>query len=255
MTETILVHPDAETLAAASAARLITTLIDLQSIRRPLHLALTGGSIGIALLEQVKVAPARGAVDWSEIHFWWGDERFLPKGDPERNETQARDALLNSLAEVVPPSHIHPIPASDQVDNPAIAAAQYQRDLPHFDLVLLGVGPDGHVASIFPSHPEMDVETLGVVPVEDSPKPPPQRVSLTLPTINDADQVWLIAAGRAKAPAVAAGVGNDLSVPAGRIQASPEKGMLPDQLETSPRRVLWLIDVAAGELLPPAPRG
>ena len=93
----VVVHPDAETLATATAARLLLRLMEAQSVHSPVHVALTGGSMGARVLAAAACSPIREAVDWSVVHVWWGDERFLPPGDPERNETQAREALLDAL--------------------------------------------------------------------------------------------------------------------------------------------------------------
>ena len=150
------------------------------------------------------------AVDWSQVDIWWGDERFLPHGDPQRNETQARAALLDALA--LDPARVHPMPASDgpDGDDPEGAAARYAEELaqasqparlPYFDLLMLGVGEDGHVASTFPEHPAA-YDTRPVTAVRGSPKPPPVRITLTLPTLNKAAEVWLIATGAEKAQVV-----------------------------------------------------
>src|SRR3712207_7636382 len=96
MTRAVVVHPDAEILAHAVAARLLTRLLDLQSVRRPVHVVLTGGTVGIRSLEAVAARPVRDAVDWSGVHLWWGVERLLPDGDPQRYATQAREAPLGA---------------------------------------------------------------------------------------------------------------------------------------------------------------
>lgn len=232
MTNTVIVHPDAPSLAAASAARFITKLIDLQSVRRPTHVVLTGGEIGIEMLHQVAISPAKDAVDWSGIHFWWGDERFLPEGDLERNETQAREALLDHLPDV-PPHHIHPMLGPDQVDTPEESAQHYRGTLElhdaQFDLVILGVGPDGHVASLFPNLPTWNETDTDVIGVHNSPKPPPLRVSLTLPRINSANEIWVIAAGAEKQVPVAAGLLHEANLPIGCVAGQS--------------RTLWLIDM------------
>ena len=93
----VVVHPDAAVLAQAVAARLLTRLLDVQSVRRPVHVGVTGGTIGTDVLAAVAASPLRDAVDWSGVHVWWGDERFLPDGDAERNETLARRALIGPL--------------------------------------------------------------------------------------------------------------------------------------------------------------
>ena len=96
-TPEIVVHAQANILASAAAARLITRLVDIQAAGSVPKLVLTGGGVGIAMLEQVRATVARDAVDWGEVEFYWGDERFLPPGDPERNDTQARSALLDHI--------------------------------------------------------------------------------------------------------------------------------------------------------------
>lgn len=134
----------------ATAARLVTRLVDAQALRGTASLVLTGGGIGIAVLEQLALAPARDAIDWSRVDIWWGDERFLPSGDPDRNETRARRVLLDHVP--IPEEHVHPMGASDGVDgdSPEAAARRYADELreaaeygdavPTFDICLLGVG-------------------------------------------------------------------------------------------------------------------
>src|SRR5690606_18312674 len=124
-TRHIVVHRNAESLAAATAARLVTKLVDVQAAKGSASLVLTGGGVGIATLEQLRRSPACDAVDWSNVDIYWGDERFVPAGDPERNELQARQALLDHVP--VDPDRVHPMPASDGPygDNPEAAAAAY----------------------------------------------------------------------------------------------------------------------------------
>jgi|GEM_PF-11235 len=245
----VLVHPDADVLAAATAARLLTRLVDLQSHRSPLHVALTGGTVGIATLRAVATSPVRDAVDWSGVHLWWGDERFLPDGDPDRNETQARSALLDALGDALPAAHVHPFPApSDAVPDGETAARLYAAELrahatgdgltPQLDVVLLGMGPDGHVASLFPGRSSLYEASLLVVAEHDSPKPPPERVSLTFPLLRSAREVWVVAAGAEKAPAVARALGGD------DVRTTPAAGAHGQE------RTLWLLDVAAARDLP-----
>ena len=91
----VVVVPDADLLARSTASRLLLAVLDAQSLHSPVHVVLTGGTVGIKTLAAVADDPVRAAVDWSGVHLWWGDERFLPDGDPDRNETQAREALEN----------------------------------------------------------------------------------------------------------------------------------------------------------------
>jgi 6-phosphogluconolactonase len=188
----------------------------------------------------VAASSARDAVDWSHVDFWWGDERFLPSGHPDRNETQARAALLDAVR--VDPTRVHPMPPSDGPDgaDPEAAAARYAEELaaaakpgserlPHFDALLLGVGEDGHIASVFPEHPAV-YETRPAVAVRGAPKPPPVRITLTPPAINTAEEVWLIATGPDKTDAVGmalSGAG-PVQVPAAGVQGVS--------------RTLWLLD-------------
>src|SRR5690606_28174861 len=120
-----VVQSDAELLAKATAARLVTRLVDAQALRGSASLVLTGGGIGTAVLEQLALAPARDAIDWARVDVWWGDERFLPSGDADRNETQARRALLDHVP--VPAERVHPMAASDGADgdDPEAGARRY----------------------------------------------------------------------------------------------------------------------------------
>ncbi|WBB60056.1 6-phosphogluconolactonase [Streptomyces sp. WMMC500] len=250
-TPQIVVHRDKELMAEAAAARLITKLVDAQSARGTASVVLTGGRNGNGLLAALAAAPARDAVDWSRLDLWWGDERFLPPGDPDRNATQARAALLDAVP--LDPARVHEMPAAQAefgADADAAAAA-YARELaaaarpedhgpvPAFDVLLLGVGPDTHVASLFPELPAVRETERTVVGVHGAPKPPPTRISLTLPAIRAAREVWLLAAGEDKARAAAMALSG-----AGEIQA-PAAGA------TGRTRTLWLLDRPAAALLPP----
>ncbi|MCC3768576.1 6-phosphogluconolactonase [Streptomyces sp. UNOC14_S4] len=253
----IVVHRDKELMAQAAAARLITKIVDAQAARGSASVVLTGGRNGNGLLAALAAAPARDAVDWSRLDLWWGDERFLPEGDPERNVTQAREALLDAVP--LDPARVHPMPAAGTAyGNDADAAAEaYAAELaaaarpedhgpvPCFDVLLLGVGPDTHVASLFPELPGVRETERTVIGVHGAPKPPPTRVSLTLPAIRAAREVWLLAAGEDKAAAVGMALSG-----AGEIQA-PAAGAYGS------RRTLWLLDAGAAaglprELYPPA---
>lgn len=243
----VVVHPDPDSLAAGIAARLVTEILTAQARTGQAHIALTGGGIGTACLAAVLAEPAQAAVNWSAVDFWWSDERFEPTGSDLRNETSARTEFLNHLP--VDPARIHPMPAlggscGDDVDAAAagyaaeLAAAAGDADgIPRIDVAMLGVGPDGHVASLFPGHEGL--HTPGsVIAVRNSPKPPPTRLSFTFATINSASQVWLVADGAAKAPALAAALR-----PAGGIPT------LPAGLVHGTDVTLALLDVAAAARL------
>ena len=238
MSETVVVVvPDADVLASAVAARLVVTIIDAQALRGSAHVVLTGGRIAAKVLRAVRDLPASAAIDWASVDLWWGDERFLPAGDPERNDTQAREALLDALP--LEPARVHAMPASDgpDGDDAEAAAARYARELasggaelPAFDVLMLGVGEDGHVASLFPGHPGLSAPGTAAA-VHDSPKPPPTRITLTLPAIRSAAEVWLIASGAGKAEAVGKALHGD---PA-----------LPSATATGTSRTVWLLDTEA----------
>ena len=239
------IYPDADAVADAASTQLIKALQDAQSAGSPDHNVLTGGTVGTNTLEQMATNPATRSIDWSNVHFWWGDERFLPKGHSDRNETQAREAFLDKFADVIPPDNIHFVPRpnpGEGIATPEVAARLYAEelatfspsgaDVPAFDVLLLGVGPDGHVASLFPNHPGLDAEgwTTGV---RDSPKAPPLRVSLTFDAIAQAKSVWLVVAGADKAEAVASawsGAPRNVT-PAGSVSGTEE--------------TLWFVDEAA----------
>jgi 6-phosphogluconolactonase len=246
----ILVHPDGPVLAQAAAARLVTKLVDVLAERDEAHLGLTGGTIGIGMLAALGDLPMRQAVDWGRVHLWWGDERFLPGGDSERNDTQARDALLRLLP--LEPAHVHAMPATDGPDGPdaEAAAARYAAELaryapagadaPAFDVLLLGMGPDGHIASLFPEHPGTHETGPAAIAVHNSPKPPPNRISLTFRVIQAAREVWVIASGaeKAKAASLALAAGTDQTV----IPAAGAHGT---------EATLWLLDQAGAAQLEP----
>lgn len=248
----ILVHRDKDELARATATRLIACVADAQSARGTAHIVLTGGRNGNALLAALAASDERDRIDWTRLDVWWGDERFLPDGDPERNHTQAREALLDAVP--LDPARVHVMPPSDgpytgdaeaaaeayatELATAAAAASGTAEQVPAFDVLLLGVGPDTHVASLFPEHPALRETERTVVGVHGAPKPPPTRLSLTLPALRAAREVWLLAAGEDKAQAVAFALSGsgELQAPAGAVYGRT--------------RTLWLLDEAAASHLP-----
>ncbi len=210
----VVVFDDRRSLVAGVAERFVDLLAGLLVVKSVAHVALTGGTVGAEILAAIGSSPRTGSVDWNRVEFWWGDERWLPAGDPERNDTLADLGLLDRLVAegALDPARIHRMPASDGPFDLDGAAEHYAEELarhaptgagvPQFDLVFLGVGPDGHVASLFPGRDGIRVTVPTVIPVRESPKPPPERLSLTLPAINSADRVWLCLAGGDKAAAL-----------------------------------------------------
>jgi 6-phosphogluconolactonase len=235
---------DGDQLASSVASHLAARLDALQRSGTTPYLVLTGGRTGIAVLESLRVAAA-GSVEWGYVHLFWGDDRFVPGGDADRNELQAGEALLEHVS--VNPAHVHRMEPSDgrYGADPDAAAQGYERMLqevarpgqPLFDICLLGVGEEGHVASIFPDSPAVTEGSRSVVGVVDCPKPPPTRVSLTLPTIRRSREVWLMTTGAAKATAVAAALRH---APPSDVPAAGAVGL---------ERTLWFLDPPAAAAL------
>jgi 6-phosphogluconolactonase len=238
----VFVHSNGGLLAQAAAARIVTRVADAINANGRAHVVLTGGGIGTKVLTELAATPAHAAVDWRKVDFWWGDERFVPAGHPDRNETGARHALLDKID--ADPARIHPMAGPDGPggDDPDASAARYAAELkaaadngaevPAFDLLMLGIGPDGHVASLFPEQPAVR-DNRPVVAVRDSPKPPPTRISLTFGAIGAAREVWILASGEEKADAVAGALSG----------TAPER--LPAAGARGTERTLFLIDEAA----------
>jgi len=234
----VVVHPDGDAVARATAARLLLSLLDAQAVRRPLHVCLTGGTVGTKVLAEVAGSPLRDLIDWTGVHLWWGDERFVERRSDDRNEGQARAAMIDALP--VPERNVHPMPSTETGSLEAAVAAVVDEladealdgaAWPVFDVTLLGVGPDGHVASLFPGKDSLGVTEVGAVGEIDSPKPPPARISLTLPVLNASRQVWFVVAGADKAEAVDAVLHGGSDLPAARV--------------TGQDVTLWLLDAAA----------
>ncbi len=246
----VRVHKDPSALAEAVADRLVTQVVEAQTARGSASIVLTGGGVGTAVLAAL-AQTARSAIDWRRLDLWWGDERFLPAGHPDRNETQARAALID----IVPldPDRVHRMPASDGPDgpDPEAAAERYAAELaaaaqlgnhgglPTFDVLMLGVGPDAHVASLFPEQAALYETVRTVVGVRGAPKPPPVRTTMTMPAIRSATQVWLVAAGAEKAGAIRLALSGAGAVP---VPAAGARGR---------SRTLFLLDEAAAASLPP----
>ncbi|KQZ08396.1 6-phosphogluconolactonase [Agromyces fucosus] len=242
----VLVHPDKASLAGSVAARFITKLLDILDTQAVAHVVLTGGSMGATVLQSVGASPAHTSIDWSRVHFWWGDERWLPAGDAERNDEQARVALLDALD--LPAGNLHPFPAADGELDLDTAAEVYAAELaahgvdglPHpiFDITFLGVGPDGHIASLFPHRSGIQVTDRTVIAVRNSPKPPPERLSLTRPVINASQRVWMVLAGADKASAL------------GLALAGASRDEVPVAGIKGRRRTVFFVDADAASEVP-----
>lgn len=220
-------------LAAQVARRIEERLRHLQADGGMPSVVLTGGTIAGLIYAQFKP----GVVDWERIRFFWGDERFVPAGHSDRNDRQARETFLNRLG--VPAHNVLAMPVHDGALSAADAADHYAGSLPggDFDLVLLGMGPDGHIASLFPSRGDLDEQSRAVIEVLDSPKPPPVRISLSLPRLNAATSVWFLVSGADKAEAVARAHGGASmrEVPAAGVSGHDE--------------TIWFLDDPAASLV------
>ena len=259
---TTIIHPNPTVLAQAVAARTLLTIGDLlaEPGRTRVDIAVTGGTDGNRVLAAVKDSPLAAAVDWSRVHVWWGDERFVPADDADRNAGQARAILFDSLIEsgAMPAANLHEMPAdrrcADEIAaaSPAAtdavlaaAAADYQRELiaelgdePRLDIAMFGMGPDAHFASLFPGLPQVLIDDphVLVAGVRDSPKPPPLRVTLTVPMIARSRHTWMITSEARKAEAVA------------HVFADARNPQAPSSFAAGDE-LLWLVDEGAASLL------
>jgi 6-phosphogluconolactonase len=246
MNPEVKTYADAHELVAATGDRLAAAVEAAIATRGQALVALTGGRVGIALLRRLGEHAQR--IDWSKVQLFFGDERFVPAEDAERNDKQAREALLDGID--IPLANVHAMAASDGEfgDDLDVAALAYEKVLaahaepgqpaPEFDVHLLGMGPEGHINSLFPHTPAVRETSRLVLPVYDSPKPPPRRITLTLPAIRRSREVWLVVSGSAKADAVASAVvgADPASVPAAGAHGW--------------EKTVWLLDEEAAAKLP-----
>lgn len=198
------------------------------------HVAITGGTVGIAALAEIAANDRAASFDFNRINFWWGDERFVESDSGDRNAVQAKKALFSKIQ--IDASRLHEFPSADNgltLDEAAANFAAYVADIkPHFDLVFLGMGPDGHINSLFPGKP-IPAEGVLVIAEHNSPKPPPQRLSFTYEAMNAADEIWFTVAGADKADAVNVAFGDDpTSLPVGRVHGKS--------------KTVWFVDQTAG---------
>ncbi len=236
-TNTIHRYADADSLARGAAQRLVGALSDLQrDPDRVVQLCLTGGRIAAKIYKHLAKLLKGSGVDTHRMELWWGDERFVPTSDPDRNAGPTLALLAGLLT--LDPARTHPMPAADGIIDSTECASAYAKELGDtvFDICLLGMGPDGHVASIFPDHPSFADHTATVIGVTDSPKPPAERISLTVPTLNRSTQIWFLVSGEDKAEAVRRSWAGDAQIPAGVVRGTTE--------------TTWLVDTAASSQIP-----
>ena len=227
---------NAADVAQQAAVEIIASLKELLSKQETVHLALTGGTVGIKTLEALAQEPEFAGLDLNRIHVWWGDERYVEENSADRNAVQANEALLSKVQ--IPAANIHEFPATDSGLNVAQAAASFKQEMNEvfgalelkMDLTILGMGPDGHIASLFPG---VDYGTIDVVSISSSPKPPSERLSFSYELINRSSKIVFVVSGIDKASAIEKiHTETDCDLPAARVSATGE--------------TIWFIDEAAG---------
>lgn len=246
MNADIRIYPDLDTLSRAIAGALVDRITGGAAVRTGrFSLALAGGSTPRRLY-RVLVEAYRERVPWARLHLFWGDERYVPPDDPRSNYRLVRESLLEDAP--IPAGNVHPMPT--HLPDPGDAARAYEgtlrayfsTSLPRLDLVLLGMGPDGHTASLFPHSPALDEQRRWVVPVH-APIDPPVRLTVTLPVLNNAACVFFLVAGAEKAEALRrtlAGTSDPDPTPASAIR--PPGG-----------RLVWWVDEKAVALVARSP--
>lgn len=234
----VIVERDHDRLARSIADQLVSTLAALQAQGRVPSVVLTGGTIADTVHRAVAERADDGRVDWSRVDFYWGDERFVAPDSDDRNERQVRRALLDHID--VDEARVHPIAADDGTLTLEDATARYAdvvRDQV-FDIVMLGVGPDGHVASLFPGKATLAVDDRDTVAEPASPKPPPARVSLTYRALNRGREVWFLVSGAGKSDAVSRALAGD------DVTTTPATGVHGTE------QTVWMLDQGAASALP-----
>jgi 6-phosphogluconolactonase len=235
---------DPAEVADAVADRFLQRMVAAQGRGEEPHVALTGGTIAEAVHAEIARRASGYEVDWSKVAFWWGDERYVAPDSVDRNARDAREAFLD----VVGATQVHEVPSTADAPDVAAAAMAYGDELRasgggEFDLVMLGMGPDGHVASLFPGFDQLGVDDRIVVPVTGSPKPPPERVSLTFPALNRTRAVWFLVTGDGKAEAVQRALADE-----GDVTETPARGIDPAPAEGA-GETTWFLDLAAASRL------
>ncbi|QAB17907.1 6-phosphogluconolactonase [Leucobacter muris] len=212
---------DRRSLGESVATALIGVCRERQLAGAVPCVVLTGGRAGAQALLAVRDHRDRDTVDWGRVRFLWGDERWVPAGHADRNDLLADESLFAAVE--TDATLVHRVTASDSGLTLEEAAAEYAdvaARVDRIDVVLSGVGEDGHIASLFPGRSELlqGDDEAAALPVRDSPKPPPERVTLTLPVLNRAVHSWLLAVGEGKAEALRAVLGRtEPLVPAARL--------------------------------------
>lgn len=219
----LTLYADATELAAEVTVQILAAIEKGLKLQSQFHLVLTGGTLGVQISEAL-VNEFNADVDgFAGLHIWWSDERFVPADSVERNAFPFHKTVTNT--QII----IHEALASDVAQNIQEAVSDYDLALENvdIDLNILGLGPDGHVASLFPGIADID-DQRKVFAITDSPKPPASRVSFTMSLINSAQEVWIVAAGESKADAVTKIIEGDLSIPASYVRGNSHTRLIVD---------------------------
>jgi len=228
---------DPEDMATRVATWLTTRIVAAVG---PFALSLAGGSTPKRVYELLASPAYASYIDWSKVHLFWGDERYVPLDHADSNYRIVHEALIAHVP--IPKDNVHPFPVD--AASPQEAAVLYEKELkafygaealdpsrPLFDVMLLGIGPDGHTASLFPDTEALNEKSAWTVPILNAKKPPPERVSLTYPAIEASAAILFLVAGADKREALAGVLAKDPALPAARIETDAP--------------VLWFIDMAA----------
>ena len=209
----VLAFATADDVADAAAFLFVNLAAQAVRDRGAFYVALAGGATHLSCYRLLSAPLISSRVDWEKTQVFFGDERCVPEGHPDRNDDAAAAALLNHVS--LPGKNIHRIPATERDGAEryeseirgafSIFSPSSDKGIPRFDLVFLGMGPDGHTASLFPGRASLEETQRLVLRVDDSPKPPgpPSRVTFTLPLVNAARHVALLVTGKEKAAALA----------------------------------------------------
>ena len=219
----LTLYADGAELAEEVTVQILAAIEKGLKLKSQFHLVLTGGTLGVQISESLVNEFNADLEAFKGLHVWWSDERFVEANSVERNAFPFHNTVLNK--NIV----IHEGLASDVAKNIDEAVADYALALENvdIDLNILGIGPDGHVASLFPGIADID-DTRTVFAITNSPKPPASRISFTMKEINSAAEVWIIAAGESKAEAVTKVIEGDLSIPASYVRGNSHTRLIVD---------------------------
>lgn len=219
----LTLYADAAELSEEVTVQILAAIEKGLKLKSQFHLVLTGGTLGVQIAEALVQEFNADLNAFKGLHIWWSDERFVAADSVERNAFPFHGNIKNANI------HVHEGLASDQAKSVQDSASDYALALENVDIDLnvLGLGPDGHVASLFPGMTDID-DHRRIIAVIDSPKPPAERISFTMSMINSAEEVWLVAAGESKADAVTKIVEGDLLIPASYVRGNSHTRLIVD---------------------------